>query len=110
MALAYIPIIKALGPYLLPIINSAIPAFTSKAGLAKSDPVVAQQVQELQDAVIKNAESLQTLAEQLQKLVLTAEAGAAAAKRQVKIYQYLALGSALLSLGAMALTAYGLRA
>ena len=63
MALAYIPIIKALGPYLLPIINSAIPAFTSKAGLAKTDPVVAQQVQELQDAVIKNAESLQTLAE-----------------------------------------------
>ena len=109
MALAYIPIIKALGPYLLPIINSAIPAFTSKAGLAKSDPVVAQQVQELQDAVIKNAESLQTLAEQLQKLVLSAEAAAAVAKRQVTIYKYLALGSALLSLGALALAAYGLR-
>ena len=110
MALAYIPIIKALGPYLLPIINSAIPAFTSKAGLTKTDPVVAQQVQELQDAVIKNAESLQTLAEQLQKLVLSAEAAAAVAKRQVTIYQYLALGSALLSLGAMALAIYGLRA
>lgn len=109
MALAYIPIIKALGPYLLPIINSAIPAFTSKAGLTKSDPVVAQQVQELQDAVIKNAESLQTLAEQLQKLVLTAEA-AAVAKRQVTIYQYLALGSAFLSLVALSLAAYGLRA
>ena len=109
MALAYIPIIKALGPYLLPIINSAIPAFTSKAGLAKTDPVVAQQVQELQDAVIKNAESLQTLAEQLQKLVLTAEAAAAVAKRQVTTYKYLALGSALLSLGALTLAAYGLR-
>ena len=109
MALAYIPIIKALGPYLLPIINSAIPAFTSKAGLAKTNPVVAQQVQELQDAVIKNAESLQTLAEQLQKLVLTAEA-AAVAKRQATIYKYLALGSALLSLVAMALAIYGLRA
>ena len=109
MALAYIPIIKALGPYLLPIINSAIPAFTSKAGLAKTDPVVAQQVQELQDAVIQNAESLQTLAEQLQKLVLSAEAASAAAQRQVVIYQYLALGSALLSLGALTLAAYGLR-
>ena len=110
MALAYIPIIKALGPYLLPIINSAIPAFTSKAGLAKTDPVVAQQVQELRDAVLKNAESLQTLAEQSQKLVLTAEAAAAVAKRQVTIYKYLALGSALLSLVALSLAVYGLRA
>ena len=107
MALAYIPIIKALGPYLLPIINSAIPAFTSKAGLAKTDPVVAQQVQELQDAVIKNAESLQTLAEQLQKLVLSAEVAAVAAKREMTIYKLVALGSALLSLGAVALAAYG---
>ena len=103
MALAYIPIIKALGPYLLPIINSAIPAFTSKAGLAKTDPVVAQQVQELQDAVIKNAESLQTLAEQLQKLVLSAEAAAVAAKREMNIYKFLALGSTLLSLVAIVL-------
>ena len=107
MALAYIPIIKALGPYLLPIINSAIPAFTSKAGLAKTDPVVAQQVQELQDAVIKNAESLQTLAEQLQKLVQSAEVAAVAAKREMTIYKLVALGSALLSLGAVALAAYG---
>lgn len=103
MALAYIPIIKALGPYLLPIINSAIPAFTSKAGLAKTDPVVAQQVQELQDAVIKNAESLQTLAEQLQKLVQSAEVAAVAAKREMTIYKLVALGSALLSLVAIAL-------
>lgn len=110
MALAYIPIIKALGPYLLPIINSAIPAFTSKAGLAKTDPVVAQQVQELQDAVIKNAESLQTLAEQLQKLVLSAEEASSAAKRQVATYKALVLGSALVSLVAMALAAYGLLA
>ena len=110
MALAYIPIIKALGPYLLPIINSAIPAFTSKVGLTKSDPVVAQQVQELQDAVIKNAESLQTLAEQLQKLVLTAEAAAVAGKRQVRTYKFLALGSALMSLVAMALAAFALQA
>ena len=107
MALAYIPIIKALGPYLLPIINSAIPAFTSKAGLAKTDPVVAQQVQELQDAVIKNAESLQTLAEQLQKLVQSAEVAAVAAKREMTIYKLVALGSALLSLAAIALAAYG---
>ena len=108
MALAYIPIIKALGPYLLPIINSAIPAFTSKVGLAKTDPVVAQQVQELQDAVIKNAESLQTLAEQLQKLVLSAEAAAVAAKRQVTIYKRLVFGSAFVSLVAVALATYAL--
>ena len=110
MAVAFIPIIKALGPYLLPIINSAIPAFTSKAGLAKTDPVVAQQVQELQDAVIKNAESLQTLAEQLQKLVLSAEAASAAAQRQVVIYKALLVGSFLVSLIAIVLAVYGLRA
>ena len=62
MALQLIPLIKVLGPYLTTIATTAIPAFTSKPAETKTDPVQAQQISELQQAVTKNAQSLHTLA------------------------------------------------
>lgn len=52
MAAHILPFIKAVAPYLAQVATVAIPAFTSKAtGEAKSDPIIAQQIAELQNAV-----------------------------------------------------------
>ena len=108
MALQIIPIIKALAPILTTIATNAIPAFTSRPEVAKSDPVVAQQITELQDAVTKNAQSLHTLAEQLQKVIASAEEASVVANRQLALYKRLVLGSSTVSAIAIALAIYGL--
>lgn len=108
MAVQLIPLIKALGPYLTTIATTAIPAFTSKPEVAKADPAIAQQIRELQDAVTKNSQSLHTLAEQLQKVITSAEEASAVAKRQVATYKILVLGSTIVSVVAVALAVYGL--
>jgi hypothetical protein len=62
MAFQFLPILKVLAP----IATAAIPAFTSKPSeSAKSDPVVIRQIEELQAAVTKNAESLHAIADNL---------------------------------------------
>ena len=108
MAIQFIPLIKALAPYLTAIATSAIPAFTSKSEVAKSDPVVAQQITELQDAVTKNAQSLHIIAEQLQKVIISAEEASVEAQRQVATYKTLVLGSSIISVIAIAVAIYSL--
>jgi hypothetical protein len=108
MAIQFIPLIKALAPYLTTIATSAIPAFTSKSEVAKSDPVVAQQITELQDAVTKNAQSLHIIAEQLQKVITSAEEASVEAQRQVATYKTLVLGSSIISVIAIAIAIYSL--
>jgi hypothetical protein len=108
MAVPVIPLIKALGPYLTAIATSAIPAFTAKSEVAKSDPIVAQQITELQDAVTKNAQALHTLAEQLQKVITSAEQASVEAQRQVATYKTLVLGSSIVSVIAIAIAIYSL--
>jgi len=65
---AWIPIVKVVLPYIAPIFAAALPAFTKKKS-ERADPVVNQQVNELQDAVKKNAESISTLAKALEEAV-----------------------------------------
>ncbi|MGP9800433.1 hypothetical protein [Rheinheimera sp. NSM] len=108
MAVQIIPLIKALAPYLTAIATSAIPAFTSKSEVAKSDPVVAQQIKELQDAATKNAQSLHIIAEQLQKVISSAEEATLAAQRQVATYKTLVLGSSFISVIAIVVAIYSL--
>lgn len=108
MAVQIIPLIKALAPYLTTIATSAIPAFTSKSETAKSDPVVAQQITELQDAVTKNAQSLHIIAEQLQKVITSAEEASVEAQRQVATYKALVLGSSIVSVIAIGVAIYSL--
>ncbi len=57
----WLPIIKVVLPYVAPIVSAARPAFTRKKG-DETDPLVAQQVAELQEAVRTNTESAQALA------------------------------------------------
>ncbi len=101
MAVQVIPLIKTLAPYLTQIATSAIPAFTSKPEAAKSDPLVAQQIKELQDASTKYAKELHTLAEQLQKVIASADEAAGVAKRQIATYKTILFGSLALSIASL---------
>lgn len=108
MAVQIIPLIKALGPYVTAIATSAIPAFTSKPDAAKSDPVVAQQIKELQDTATKSAKELHGLAEHLQKVISTADEAAVLAKRQVATYKALLFASLALSGASLAVAVVSL--
>ena len=66
--LDWIPIVKVILPYIAPIFEAALPAFTKKKS-DKADPVVNQQISELQEAVKKNAESIAALAKALEEAV-----------------------------------------
>lgn len=96
MAVQFLPIVKAVAPYLAQIATAAIPVFTSKSDTAtKSDTVVAEQIKELQAAATQNAESLHVLAEKLQQTVQGIENAAEEAKKQVATYKtllFVALG------------------
>ena len=102
MAVQIIPLIKALGPIVTSIAASAIPAFTSgKSDAAKVDPLLAQQIKELQEASTTNARELHTLVEHVQKVISSADEAAAAAKRQIATYKmllFLSLGSSAIAL------------
>ncbi|MYM64225.1 hypothetical protein [Pseudomaricurvus sp. HS19] len=101
MAVQALPIIKALAPYVAQIASVAIPAFTSRKDDVKTDPVVVQQIEELQAAATQNAQSIHTLAEKLQLTMEAAEVAASEARRQVELFRrllFLSLGVSALSL------------
>ena len=97
MAFPLIPFIKAAGPYIAQIAASAIPAFTSKPEGPKSDPVVAQQIKELQDAATQNAQLIHGLAEKLQQALQGVESSAGDIKRRVATYKLLLFSSFAMS-------------
>jgi hypothetical protein len=67
---AYLPVIKAILPYLAPLVSSATPIFTRSATEAgKDQPSTAQLIAEIQEAVKNNANSLKIIATQLQKSI-----------------------------------------
>lgn len=107
MAVQVVSIIKMLAPYVTQVATAAIPAFTSKpAEVAKSDPVVSQQINELQVAATQNAESIHVLAEKLQHAIVSLEVAAQDGKKQIAAYKimlFLALG---LSIGSALMTIY----
>lgn len=77
-----LPILKALLPHVTQIAAIAIPAFTKKPETVKGDPVVAQQIEELQTAATRNAESIHLLAEKLQQTIHGIEQGAEKIERE----------------------------
>lgn len=91
---AWLPIVKIVLPYLAPIFQAALPAFTKKKKNEKADPVLAQQITELQEAVNTNAESSKALA----KAVKEAASANDKAIQQARVIALVAIGIALLSL------------
>lgn len=66
----YLPVLKAILPYLGPLVSAAAPMFTrSTNGSGSEQPSTAQLINELQEAVKNNADSLKIVATQLQASV-----------------------------------------
>jgi hypothetical protein len=93
MAVQFLPVIKAIAPFLAQVATAAIPAFTSKPDAVKSDPVVARQIEELQAAATQNAQSIHVLAEKIQQAMQDIENAAQDAKKQVAAYKTILLAS-----------------
>ena len=113
MAAWLIPAVKAILPFISPIVSSALPVFTTRKSdaAAAQASILQQQITELQSAASQNALHVKELAEQLQKTVTALEAGAVVAESRFKRLTVLAgaaLASALAALG-VALLALFLR-
>jgi len=106
MAVQFLPIIKAVAPYIAQVATAAIPAFTSKPEAAKTEQVVAKQIQELQEAATQNAESIHILAEKLQQAIQSIESAGQDAQRQIAAYKVIITGSLGLSAVSLAICIY----
>ena len=93
----WLSIVKVVLPYVGPVVQAALPALTRKKG-EKEDPLVAQQIAELQEAVNANAESSKALAKALEELALANEK----AMRQARAIALVSLAMAAASLIAVA--------
>jgi hypothetical protein len=96
---AWLPALKALLPYVTQIVSAAIPAFTTRT----DKDVIPEQIRELQSAVTHNAESLKTLAAQLQQAITSIDSGAVRIEREIRIIRRLAIGAIAISLVAIGL-------
>ena len=106
MAIQFLPLIKALAPYIAQIATAAIPAFTSKSESAISDPALAKQIEELQAAVIQNAKSIHLLAEKMQQVIEGIETAAREAKNQIRTYKTMIFFSFALSIASFSACVY----
>ncbi|MDO8828340.1 hypothetical protein [Methylophaga sp.] len=100
MAIQFIPIIKAVAPYVAQVAAYAIPAFTAKPEAVKADPVLVKQIEELQTAATQNAKSIHLLAENMQQAITGFETAAEQAKKQITTYRnllFLSLGLSAVS-------------
>ena len=73
---AWIPLAKAVLPYLTSIAQTAIPAFASRKEHAKSLDQHSEQISELQAAAKESAISMKTLVEQFETTVKAIDDGA----------------------------------
>lgn len=108
MAVQYLSIVKAIAPYIAQVAAAAIPAFTSKPEVAKTEPFVAEQIHELQEAATQNAQSIHMLAEKLQQAIQSIESSAQAAQKQISTYKVVIACSLGLSAVSLALCTYTL--
>lgn len=106
MAIQFLPIIKAVAPYIAQVATAAIPSFSDKPEAAKVDPVLAKQIEELQSAALQNAESIHVLAEKMQLAIQGIETAAQEAKKQVDAYRTMLFISLAFSTVSMSVCLY----
>jgi gas vesicle protein len=111
MAAQLLPIVKAIAPYIAQIAAAAIPAFTSKKEISKSEiaesnPVVTKQIEELQAAASQNAQSVQMLAEKLQQAIQDLEGTVREADKKIVTYKFIIFVSLSLSVVSLAICIY----
>lgn len=106
MAVQFLPIIKAVAPYLAKVATAAIPVFTAKTESIKSDPILARQISELQTAATQNANSIQVLVEKMQQAIEGIEGEAQKARKQLFAYKAMLFVSLGFSAAALAICIY----
>jgi hypothetical protein len=105
MAAWVIPAVKAILPFISPIVSSALPVFTTRKSdeaAAAQTGILQQQITELQTAASQNALHVKELAEQLRKTVTALEQGAAIAEsrfRQTAVLCGVAIALSLAAIG-----------
>lgn len=99
----WLPAIKIMLPYVTQIVSAAIPAFTKKTDKTNADGIIPSQITELQAAATQNAESLKTLATQLQQVITGIDAAAGKMEQEIKVAKRLSLVAIILALLAIAL-------
>jgi uncharacterized protein YlxW (UPF0749 family) len=103
--MGWLAIVKAVLPHAGTIVNLATPVFTNlknKEEAVQHPVLLEQQIEELQGAVLQNAEHIKELAEQVQSTAKALEQAMLAAEEKVnRAYTYcvVAIGLALLSSG-----------
>lgn len=102
----WLPTVKIVLPYLTQIITAAIPAFTRKPEPSAGDDVSRHQIAELQDAATRNAESIKTLASQMQQMVQGLDAASTRIAKEARITLWLTLAALALALAAFGLSLY----
>jgi hypothetical protein len=110
MAAAWLLALKAVLPYVEPIVNLATPLFTKKkvGAVPNQAELLQQQISELQAASSQNTERLKELAEQLKTLVVALEQAGLnmeAAQMQSRRLSVGAVIIAVVSLGAVVVLA-----
>jgi hypothetical protein len=94
-------------PYLPDIIKLALPLFT-RAKPQESPEVMAQQITELQNAALQNADSIKLMATEMQKTIETLQVGAAQLDRRLRHAQMLAGGASIIAVLAFGVAVYAL--
>lgn len=95
-------------PYIPEIIKIARPLFTRGNPQEKSAEVVAQQIAELQTAVIQNSESIKLLATEMQHTIDALQTGAAELEKKLERAGILLIISTTISILAICIAAYAL--
>jgi hypothetical protein len=95
-------------PYIPEIIKIARPLFTRGNPQEKSAEVIAQQIAELQTAVIQNSESIKLLATEMQHTIEALQTGAAGLERKLERAGVLLIISTIISVLALGVAVYAL--
>ena len=105
MPAAWITTLKAVLPYVEPIVSMVTPVFTRKRAdsLAAEVEIVQRQIEELQQATAHNTETIRELAEQLKRVVQALDQ--AAANVEAANRRNWALGIVAVAMSAVALAA-----
>ena len=107
----FMPAVKAILPYLSPIITATLPVFSSRKGdeaAAAQASLVQQQITELQTATSQNAANIKELAEQLRNTVAALEQGAAIAEARLKKISFLSFAAIAVSVIALCVSGIAL--
>ncbi len=103
---AWLPALKVSLPYITQIVTAAIPMFTSKPENADSVALVPQQIEELQVAVVENAENVKGLATQMQNNLESLSSGASDLQREMRLIKRLIVVALTLSIIGLSLAVW----